>query len=80
LTASNSSAIGIDAFISKDDGICEFNEHEYRKFIRTLSDDELVRAGKQLRVLCGDVVTTVQCVFDQQLKICREEYRRRHPK
>jgi hypothetical protein len=29
---------------------------KYRKFIRTLSDAELVKAGKRLRVLCGDVV------------------------
>ena len=60
--------------------LVEFNEDDYRKFIRTLSDEELIKAGKRLRVLSGDVVTTNPCAFDRQLKICREEYRRRHPK
>jgi hypothetical protein len=57
-----------------------FDERKYREFLRTLSDEELIKAGKRLRVLCGDVVTTTPCVFDQELKIFREEYRRRHPK
>jgi hypothetical protein len=52
-----------------------FDERKYREFLRTLSDEELIKAGKRLRVLCGDVVTTTPCVFDQELKICREEYR-----
>jgi hypothetical protein len=58
----------------------EFSEDDYRKFIRTLSDEELIKAGKRLRILCGDVVTPTPSTFDKQLKICREEYRRRHPK
>jgi hypothetical protein len=37
-------------------GFHEFSEDDYRKFIRTLSDEELIRAGKRLRILCGDVV------------------------
>jgi hypothetical protein len=61
-------------------GFREFNEDEYRKFIRTLSDVELIKAGKRLRILSGDVVTPMPSTFDRQLKICREEYRRRHPK
>jgi hypothetical protein len=32
-------------------GFREFNEDEYRKFIRALSDEELVKAGKRLRIL-----------------------------
>jgi hypothetical protein len=58
----------------------EFNEAAYRKFVRTLSDEELIKAGKRLRILCGEVVTPNPCTFDTHLKICREEYRRRHPK
>ena len=58
----------------------EFNEDEYRRFARTLSDEELIKAGKRLRSLCGDVVLTTPSAFQIQLKICREEYRRRHPK
>jgi hypothetical protein len=61
-------------------GFREFSEDDYRKFIRTLSDDELIKEGRRLRVLSGDVVTPMPSAFDQQLKICREEYRRRHPK
>jgi hypothetical protein len=61
-------------------GLREFNEAGYRKFIRTLSDEELKKAGKRLRILCGDVVTPNPSTFDRQLKICREEYRRRYPK
>jgi hypothetical protein len=61
-------------------GLREFDEAAYRKFIRTLSDEELIKAGKRLRILCGDVVTPTPSTFDRQLKICREEYRRRHPK
>ena len=57
----------------------EFSEDEYRKFIQTLSDEELIKAGKRLRSLCGDVVLTTPSAFQRQLKICREEYRRRHP-
>jgi hypothetical protein len=58
----------------------EFSEDDYRKFIQTLSDEELVKAGKRLRILCGDVVTATPSTFERQLKICREEYLRRHPK
>jgi hypothetical protein len=61
-------------------GLREFNEATYRKFIRTLSDEELIKAGKRLHILCGDVVTPNPSAFDKQLKICHEEYRRRHPK
>ena len=51
----------------------EFDEAKYREFIRTLSDEELIRTGKQLRWLSGDgkIVTTTPSVFDKQLKICR---------
>ena len=61
-------------------GFREFSEDDYREFIRTLSDEELIKAGKRLRILCGDVVTPNPRTFGRQLKICREEYRRRHPK
>ena len=57
-----------------------FDEDEYRNRVRLLSDEDLIKEGKKLRSLCGDVVTAIPSVFDMQLKICREEYRRRHPK
>jgi len=59
-------------------GFREFNEDDYRRFVRALPDEELIKSGKRLRALCGDVVTTMPSTFDRQLKICREEYRRRH--
>jgi hypothetical protein len=31
-------------------GFREFSENDYRKFIQTLSDEELIKAGKQLRI------------------------------
>ena len=34
-------------------GFRESSEDEYRKFIQTLSDEELIKVGKQLRELCG---------------------------
>jgi hypothetical protein len=60
----------------------EFNADEYRQFVQTLTEEELVREGKQLRSLSGDgrIVSVTPCVFLEQLRICRAEYRRRHPK
>jgi len=59
----------------------EFDAQKYREFVRTLSDDALIKEGKKLRWLSGDgkIVSTTPSAFDAQLKICREEYRRRHP-
>ena len=59
-------------------GFREFSEDEYPKFVRALSNEELIKAGKRLRMLCGDVVTATPSTFDRQLNICREQYRRRH--
>jgi hypothetical protein len=44
-------------------------------------DEALIKEGKQMRWLSGDgtIVSPVPSAFDAQLKICREEYRRRHP-
>ena len=51
----------------------QFDEEEYRNRVRSLSDDELIREGKKLRSLCGNVISAgPPCVFDQQLRICRE--------
>jgi len=60
----------------------EFDAQKYREFVRTLSDEALIKEGKQLRRLSSDgkIVSTMPSAFDAQLKICREEYRRRHPK
>jgi hypothetical protein len=55
----------------------EFDAQKYREFVRTLSDEALIREGKQLRRLSGDgkTVSTTSSAFDKQLKICRAEWR-----
>jgi hypothetical protein len=60
----------------------EFDAPKYREFVQTLSDEALMREGKQMRWLSGDdkIVTTTPSAFAEQLKICRAEWRRRHPK
>jgi hypothetical protein len=47
-----------------------------------VSDEALIREGKQVRWLSGDgkIVSGMPRAFDEQLKICRAELRRRHPK
>jgi hypothetical protein len=50
-------------------GFREFNEDDYRRFIRTLSDQELLKAGKRLRILCGDVITATPSMFDSTTQI-----------
>jgi hypothetical protein len=39
----------------------EFDEQKYRNFVRTLSDETLIKEGKQLRWLSGDgkIVSTM---------------------
>jgi hypothetical protein len=60
----------------------EFDEQKYRDFVRTLSDEVLIKEGKKMRWLSGDwkIVTTTPSTFAEQLKICRAEWRRRYPK
>jgi hypothetical protein len=60
----------------------DFDVEKYREFVRNLSDEALIKEGKQMRWLSGDgkIVSTTPSALDEQLKICREEYRRRHPK
>jgi len=47
-----------------------FDEQEYRDFVRTLSDQALIKEGKQVRVLSGDgkIVSTMPSSFDEQLE------------
>ena len=62
--------------------IGSFNLDEYGKSVRTLSDEDLIKEGKKMRWLSGDgkIVSTMPCAFCEQLKVCRQEWRRRHPK
>jgi len=58
----------------------EFDAWKHREFVQTLSDEALIKEGKHLRWLSGDgkIVSTMPSVFDERLKICREEWRRRY--
>jgi hypothetical protein len=60
----------------------ESDEQKYRDFVRFLSDEALLKEGKQVQWLSGDgkIVSTTPGAFDEQLKICRKEHRRRHKK
>jgi hypothetical protein len=60
----------------------EFDAQKYREFVRALSDEALIKEGRQMRWLSGDgkIVTTPPSAFQEQLKVCRGEWRRRHPK
>ena len=48
--------------------IREFDPDEYRRFVQTLSDEELVKAGKRLRSLSGEIVLTTPSTFQRQSK------------
>ena len=50
-----------------------------KMIIENLSERFQIKAGKRLRILCDNAVTPTPSTFDRQLKICREEYRRRQP-
>jgi hypothetical protein len=39
----------------------EFDAQKYREFVRTLSDEALIREGKQMRWLSGDERSSRQC-------------------
>ena len=59
----------------------EFDAQKYREVVRTLSDEALIKEGKQVRWLSGDgkIVSMMPSAFDEQLKTRKEQYRRRHP-
>jgi len=42
----------------------EFDAQKYREFVQTLSDEALIKEGKQMRWLSGDgkIVSTTECV------------------
>ena len=60
----------------------QFDLDEYRKSVQAMSDEQLIKEGKTMKRLSGDgkIVSVTPCAFDEQLRICCEEWRRRHPK
>jgi hypothetical protein len=64
-------------------GLDEFDEEKERARLRKLSDEELIREGRAARSLCnpkGRFGKPPRDVFVIGLRLCKEEYRRRHPK
>jgi hypothetical protein len=61
-----------------------FTVEEFRKRIRAISDDQLIRFGKAAAYMADPRNSadrrSVEPVFKIQLQECRAEWRRRHPK
>ena len=51
---------------------------KFRERVCRMTDEELIHLGKLTRGLCND--PKPPDIWVQQLKVLREEYRRRHPK
>jgi hypothetical protein len=63
-------------------GFDDFDEEKERGRLRKLSDEELIREGKAARSLCdprGRNGKPPRDVFVIGLRLCKEEWRRRHP-
>jgi hypothetical protein len=61
----------------------EFNEEEERARLRKMSDEELIREGRAARYMCAPSTNfgkPPREVYVIALRLCKEEYRRRHPK
>jgi hypothetical protein len=54
----------------------------FRERIRSMTDEKLIETGKACRDLCSPESNYVKPgdVWTEQLKVLREEWRRRHPK
>ena len=64
-------------------GFDEFDKEKERARLRKLSDEELIREGKAARSLCNpkeNFGKPPRDVWIIGLRLCKEEYRRRHPK
>ena len=51
-----------------------------RERLRKMTDDELIAFGKMVRGLSAPRVGVTPDPWKQQLRLSREEWRRRHPK
>jgi hypothetical protein len=64
-------------------GFDKFDEEKEREKLRKLSDAELVREGKAARYMCSPATNfgkPPRDVYVIALRLCKEEWRRRHPK
>jgi hypothetical protein len=60
-----------------------FDEEKERERLRKMSDEELIREGKAARYMCAPSTNfgkPPREVYVIALRLCKEEYRRRHPK
>jgi hypothetical protein len=58
----------------------EIQLQKLRERLRVMSDEELVKFGKQVRALSAPRVGVVNDPWPAQLQEARAEWRRRHPK
>ena len=57
----------------------ETHLEKLRERLRLMSDEELIKFGKQVRALSAPRVGVAHDPWPAQLKEAREEWRRRHP-
>ncbi len=62
----------------------QFTVEDFQKRIQNMTDEKLVQMGKAARYMADPRNSadkrTVRPVYVTQLELCREEWRRRHPK
>jgi hypothetical protein len=64
-------------------GFDRFDVDRERERLRKLSNAELIRAGKAARYICSPTANFGKPPLDVYivgLRLCKEEWRRRHPK
>ncbi len=64
-------------------GFDKFDEEEERERLRKMSDEELIPEGRAARYMCSPAANFGKPpgdVYVIALRLCKEEYRRRHPK
>jgi len=61
-------------------GITDYTLEEFRARLAKMSDAELIRYGKAARFMSDPKNGKVDPIYVSQLKECRAEWRRRHPK
>jgi hypothetical protein len=63
-------------------GFDKFDKEKERERLHKLSDEELIREGKAARFMCSPATNfgkPPRDVYVIALRLCKEEYRRRHP-
>ena len=63
------------AFLSEEETLQKLRER-----LHLMSDEELIKFGKQVRALSAPRIGVVKDPWPAQLRLAREEWRRRHPK